>query len=330
MHTAKEHSQPYVDFERLYIALGAILFTLAFLWIDWPERYEAIYGYPMMDRWVYEYTLLTNNLSIDYIHEFNGLMYFTHEWTWQTALSYLNREIGLTPDEIFYIVSFFIVARSCYLVWTEAGWRYTLLLLNPLFVDLACSQIRIGFAMAITSFVWKGQRNIASTLALYLLATSIHTATLLFAVAHLAANIFKGNKVAGIASLFFCGALISLVTGPFREFILSSLNDRRVDYENLSSSLPYLSFWIVSFFIIGLCIKRNNHDCPELNFSFVVMSIVFVNVLTAGYSLRFLSVVFHYFLISMKKLGPQWEATLMSLFIPYTALQWVYWLRLLS
>ncbi|AZI36359.1 hypothetical protein EGO55_10680 [Caenibius tardaugens NBRC 16725] len=285
----------------------------------------------MVDRAVYENLLLTRNLVIDYIHDFTPIMYFTFEWSWHSLLAYLNRVVGLSADQIFFLITTFILWRFSFDVLTKIGWQYLPLLINPLVVNFAFSQLRTALAIALISFVWRGQRGIGLTVVIYILATTIHTAMIIFLICHIASHLFKNNNYFNFLALASIGAAIAIAIGPLREMILSTINDRRTDYLDMASSAAYLSFWILLLLFHGVIFKfRNRIMSLDARYSITILSIVAINILTGGYSTRFIAASFPSLLISMKDLGGNRSRMIFSIFIPYTIILWMYWFRILG
>lgn len=309
----------------------ALIFAFVFQRPDWPALFEDVYGYPMIDREVYTNKLIYYDLPTDYLPHFDTRMYFTFEWMWNTSISYLHRNLGLEPEQIFSIISTLVLWRFAFEIATRVGWVYVLLLINPLVVDFACSQLRLAVAISILSFFWRGQHGAALTVAVYVAAASIHTAVALFAVMHLAAHWLNQKKLLHLILLIALGFLISIAVGPLRELFLATLGDRRaeVDYERVQSTLAYLSFWVLLW---GMLLARWRSALTSLDgrYAVVILSIVALNSIFGGYSTRFIVAAFPSLIISMVAWKSRPVSLPLLLFLPYSGVQWLYWFRILG
>lgn len=311
--------------------IASFIFALAYQIPGWPNIFEGVNGYPMIDRTVYESQLITDNFVIDNIRYFTPIMYFTFEWTWGSLLAYLNRIIGLSPDNIFFLITTFVLWRFSFDVITRAGWIYLPFLINPLIVDFAFSQMRLALAIAFISFVWTWRRGVVLTILIYIFSVTIHTASILFIVAQISSHLFKRNSSLNLSILVSIGALISISIGPLRKQILSVINDRRVDYHDMSSSMAYLSFWIILLlYLLYIFRYYKNKSLMDIRYSIVILSIVSTNILTGGYSTRFIAASFPSLLISMAGLEKKSTVMIFTIFTSYTILLWMYWLRILG
>lgn len=310
---------------RVYYIV-TFLFALLYQTPDWPSIFQQVYHYPMIDRAVYENALIQHNLPVDYILDFEGLRYFTFEWLWNASLAYLNRDLGLRPDQIFFFITTLVLWRFSFEVSMRVGLIYVPLLLNPLIVDFAFSQLRLAAAIGIISFFWRNQRGLALTIFAYVSCISIHTSVLLFAVMHLSANIFAKPRILNLAILILVGLSISAAIGPLRGALLGAVGDRRSGYYDMSSSIAYLSFWLL-LWILLLARWRDSMRSIDSRYAIVILSILALNTVTGGYSTRFIAAAFPALLVSMVEWKSKPVSLALIIFIPYSFLQWLYWLR---
>lgn len=312
----------------IVLVAGSLLFSLVYQVPDWPALFQRLYGYPMIDRSVYERMIDYYDLPVDYIESFTVVTYFTQEFLWNFALAYLNRDLGLTTDQIFYFISTLVLWRFSYEVAQRVGWLYSALLVNPLVVDLAFSQLRIALAISIMSFLWRGTYGRLLTVVGYLVCTSIHTSSILFGVMHLVANKIDAPSRKGLVALCVTGLMIAVAIGPLKDLLLGSINDRRVEASDMSSSPLYLSYWI---FFWGMLVVRWKSTMYSFDsrYALIILSIAASNLLFTGYPTRFIAVAFPYLIIAMYE--PQWRPLrlLIPAFVPYMAFQWMYWFLLI-
>lgn len=313
---------------RLLASMIALIFALIYQAAGWPELFEATHGSPMTDRAVYERQIIFYDLLVDYTDHFSIIEYFTSEWLWGAGLDYIARDLGIGHEITFTIITTFVLWRFGSEIIRYAGIQYLPLLLNPLVVDYAFSQFRIAFAIAVLSFFWRGQHSRIATITAYVACTSIHTSVIIFAVMHFAANHFHSKDRRALTMLILVGATIAAMIGPLRDMILSSIGDRRSDYEDMSSSAIYLIFWAL---MLGFMMYdwRNTLSTLDGRYSLVILSIVTVNILTGGYSTRFIAAAFPSLLISMANFKSKPFSVLFIIFVPYSIMQWLFWLRIL-
>jgi len=315
------------DFSSTRVFVGTFLFSLLMQIPNWPEVFFKVYSYEMKDRFTYELMLLERNLPTDFIFDFYGLMYFTYEWTWNSGLSYLHRDLGLDPSFIFLVISFFVIWRFSTEIVERVGWMYLPFLVNPLVIDYAFSQLRLAFALAIVSLVWRGGKSHILTAVVYLFCMTIHTAVLIFAAMHFLSRFNLNKNYKNLIILIGFGFAVSVATGPLREQILGAIGDRRVDYHDMSSSLLYLSFWFVLWLLL-LIRWKSTFESIDGRYSIIVLSIVVMNIVTGGYSIRFISAAFPSLIIVMANWGR--SSALMFVFSLYGIFQWLYWFKILG
>lgn len=260
--------------------------------------------------------------------------YVSSEWLWH----YLMRELifyGVELQIIFLIITlFYSVVFSVYLA-RSYGLIVLILLLNPLVIDFAFSQLRLAFAISLLGLILLlGKRGVYSFV-LAGLTPFIHTASLIFIIIYLfsffASKISRVYKIGGqyvFSFLVLCGVSVSLIVGPFRELILVTLSirDRReVVNEALSSSILYSSFWIILLLIIAVRSKVYKYS-PESAYGVVILSLVTTNAVVGGYSTRFLAASMPLLIVSMMEIKGIWRVIALSLYVVYAVAQWLYWL----
>lgn len=310
------------------LIIGTLLFSFAYQLPDWPSLFRDLYGYPMVDRTVYEGMIESQDLPVDFLDSYNIINFFTYELVWNFSIAYLTRDLGISTDVIFNVITVVVIWRFAYEVVVRAGWLYMPLLLNPLIVDLAYSQLRIAFAIAALSFFWRGDKNRVLTIIGYILCVAIHTTVIIFGVIHVLVHRLKKPTLIGVVGLILAGVFVAFAIGPMRGIILGAVGDRRADYINMSSTPLYLSYWV---FLLTLLVFRwrKSLESIDARYAVVILSIVSSNLLFDGYPTRFLAVAFPSIIIAMSewKSRPFGLATIV--FIPYMIVQWMYWLLII-
>ena len=325
------HHPQFLKFE---ILVACALFALAYTVIPWPEIFESIYRYSMIDRKVYEMQIVTHDLSIDYLGYNDKISYITREYFWQATLRYFSREIGLSPAIIFGIISFIAIFSFSLTIARTVGLPWIVLLVNPLVVDFAFSQLRLALAAGlalifINLYLSRPIRTSAVAVAL----SMIHTASMLFffmggVAKWVSAQTWARTYVAAIP-LVLSGMTVSVLIGPVRGFLLGFAGDRRAVYSDMGSSGLYLAFWIGLLLVLIYRWKavRNRF---ETAIAIIILSLVATNLLTNGYSTRFLAAAFPFLIISMISLDGIYRLAVLYAFVFYALYQWVFWLRLLG
>lgn len=300
--------------------------------IPWPEVFRSIYGYSMVDREVYnEYFLYGENVL--HFKEFSGVLsYFVNEFLWHYGVSlFLSWGVGL--DEIFLAITFLVFFSFGRLVLKGCGPWALLLLLNPLVIDFAFSQLRL--ALGVSILIWAYllvERYRLLAVLLSLAALFVHSAVAIFLFIYVAVVALEGfshrldlKSFVEWLMLFSVGAAISLVIGPLRESILTAIGDRRAEYSDMASTLQYSMFWILLLALSLLFSARLVRDRVN-KYSIVILSIVAVNVIHGGYSARFLAAAFPFLISTVLSFKGHGRIVVLG-FVVYAGLQWLYWLR---
>lgn len=321
--------------DRTTTLLAAFIGT-AMAFIPWPDIFLHWNGLPMIDRAVYEGQLADYNLRSDYFDYTSLSTYVFEEALWNRGLAFFSRDIGLFPSTIFFIITLAYMVTTCIFVAHNASIPYLSLLINPLVVDLAWSQLRLALALALLSLpLIISRMHLLLKLAICVTAPFIHTAALLFILVYSAAN-YTGNVVGGTspqrakaaAALIAVGLAIALAIGPLREVILARVGDRRAIYPDMSTSIRYLSFWV---FMFGVMLYRYRDTTQFLTqrVSLVLLTIVVLSTVFGGTPLRFLAAAFPFLVSSMAQATGLTRLYLVLPFLLYTIIQWAYWLNVL-
>lgn len=254
---------------------------------------------------------------------------------WQVALKFLSRQAGLSPDAIFGGVSIIVIFAFSLTITRSIGLPWIVLLLNPLVVNFAFSQLRlalaVGLALIFQHFYLRGPFRAA---AVAVALSMVHTATILFffmgGVAKLITSKSAWSRTyVALVPLVLSGMLVALLIGPARETILGLAGDRRATYDDLSSSGLYLSFWLVLLAVLFYRWKATSNRF-ETGFTIAILSLVATNLVTGGYSTRFIAAAFPFFIISIAGLDTKYRTIVLYIFGLYALSQWAYWFRLLG
>ena len=312
---------------QFFAALAVVVFSVAIQIPDWPAIFEAAHGHPMTDREVYKTSIVNLDLRIDYLDYITWTDLAINEWTWGYLLRYMEDTLGLEPERIFTLLTTFVIWQFASYVVRNAGAIYLIFLLNPLVIDLAFSQYRVALALSVVMFVLSEPRGKLVTALTYLFCTTIHTATVLFAVMQIGARLLQGRQKFSVAVLCGLGVLISFAIGPLRQELLGAVGDRRAEYEDMGSSFAYLSFWVLLWFMF-LVKWRDVVRHYDGRYAIIVLSLVAANLFTGGYSTRFLAASLPSLIVAMSRWRSNPISVALLFFVPYSLVQWYYWFQI--
>lgn len=303
------------------------LFSLILSHISW-DYYRGLVS---VDRNNYYNYFAYGVNRIDYLDFNNIIDFLKNEWLWHFLIGFLKNFIYL--DSIFNIIGFLIVFFSSYYIFDKTkNIYYIFFLINPLFIDLMHSQLRIS--LAITLFlIYLINRSFLRYLFL-ISSFFIHTVMVgVFLLYILCFFIYKRNIDFRLKIIYssFLGMFFSIIFGPLRESILKYIGDRRINYnqEVLDSSIAYLSFWIVmliafyiQFLIFNLKIKLKG---DYILFAVSILSLVFFNIYFGGYSTRFLAFSMPFLVVLLASFLNFYKLIFIYLYIFYMFFYFIIW-----
>jgi hypothetical protein len=294
--------------------------------------WESISGRGFEDRSVYleKFSYLKSVLEEQEVSGF--LSFYTNEVLWDGTVRTIAGALDLQFDTVLYFVTFFCLFSFTIFVFRNAGLSAILLLLNPLVVDFAFSQLRLAFAISLLIHASSSRKRLIS-LFLITSACFVHSATVLFVLMHwLAAWAHRKlqERSLSMASvnmiLMGFGFLIALVIGPFREVLLHSIGDRRAEYTAAASTIGYASFWILFLCLVPLQGKKLYRD--SFSMVAIICVAVFVGTTVLGvFGLRFLSALYPLIVVALLRFDRPAREALVLGFVAYTTVQWIYWVQ---
>lgn len=308
-------------------ALVGMAFALAFLYVPWEQlRGEAFYDRLVyLDHFLHAVPLLEDK-------EIAGLSGFlVNEVLWEVLVRGLMEGFGLSAGLILSGISLLCLFCFAYFMARRHGPLSVLLLVNPLVVDFALSQLRMALAVSIVMLALFCGRRLAIAAAVAI-ASFIHTSIVLFVVMYLVA-VQAGRWVNRMrlptSTLGYIamagGLLVALLIGPLRETVLSTMDDRRVEYEMAAASLSYASFWIVLLAAVPLQTKAFYRDSMNLLAVACLSTFVFATLLGV-FAARFLSATMPALLGAMLSMGRPIRELAVLAYLLFMVLQWTYWL----
>jgi hypothetical protein len=306
----------------------SLLFAVFFALMPWQD----IQGGAFIDRQVY-FDIFSSESSIIIPLEWSTLIPFIlNEQLWSITVRWLNNSMHISLTVIFSVITFMVVFSYSYFVACRVGTIAVLLLLNPLLVDLAYSQLRISLAMVFLLAAYNIKNALIAGIFI-LVACFIHTASLLFVF--MAGLVFYCirltgrydlGRVASYLSFVGIGFLIAVMVGPLRTWILEYFGDRRVSYDALPTSWVYASIWV--FILCLASIQYSSFFRDRAN----TIAITFLSVYTfctlfSVYGLRFLAAALPFFVVALCRFGNIERVLIILVFAAYSVVQWVYWIR---
>ncbi|MFS0756796.1 hypothetical protein ABC383_19125 [Noviherbaspirillum sp. 1P10PC] len=311
---------------NLQAVFASLLFALFMLWIPWEE----LVGKEFEDKQVY----INNFLYLKSIVEdkdLSGLRdFFFNEVLWDVLVRAAMDKLGIPIGVILNAVTFLCLFCFARFLAVRHGVLSILLLVNPLVVDFAFSQLRMAFAVSLVLLALSLRSRVALCATL-VMACFIHTAMVLFIVMYLVAvqvSLWVRKRNFPVYTLAYIamagGALIALLIGPLRGSLLSSVGDRRAEYELGAATLSYASFWIGLLATVPL--QKARFYASRFNLLSVACLATFTFATLMGvFAARFISALFPMLMSLMLTLGRPVREVMLLMYLVYLGLQWHYW-----
>lgn len=315
--------------KRIVEYFAVISFSIIIISIPWEE----LQGHKFYDLNNYRSYFLYQKPVFEYVNLTSLFDYITREALWHYTGMFLIRTLGIPSDYVFLSISLFCCLTYSYFLVKQHGVLSLVLLINPLLITLAMSQLRSALAFSLLVNAYMANPKVLK-ITLAILALFIHTSVLLFLFTYFftyfISKKIKDNKLGktiAYISLCILGLFISILIGPFKDIILGYFGDRRAAYiGDASSSFLYATFWIG--LLIAAAFQNRSFFKNEIHcFSVIALSIVTSNLLTGGYSLRFLSLSLPMNMSTMLNYKIELRLLLILGYIGYMAFQWSYWLH---
>lgn len=307
----------------------AIILSFIFASIIMTVPWEKLNGAPFRDKLVYLNYAQYGVNRLNYVSFDTFYSYFFNEWLWHYIV--LNVEKYTSYTYFFNSISFLsLFSMSFYLLKRHRVYSL-ILLINPLVIDLVMSQYRISLAMSLILLAIHMKSKSRIRIVLIFIASLIHTSVLLFIFTYctilLIWRLFGHKPKIYLSLLIFLGMSISIILSGAVNIILEGLGDRRAEYaiDSLSSSISYLSFWILNFFILIYFFSKHRVKNMNQSLSLVVLSEIAFNVIFGGYSTRILSVMFPVIMSTNLDTSVYQKFLILMFFSIYSYLQWIYW-----
>lgn len=328
-------AEPRVPSLRHRVVLCAI-YTATLACIPWPAIWESARGIPMRDRAVYAEQIVTGNLRSDYSQPGSLLAWITDEYLWSHILNFLTRTIGLPIEVAFALISAFAISAAAFLILRRARAHYLLLLINPLFIDLTFSQLRIALAMGILVWLYAcGLRSKLLVVTATLFSCAIHTAMVLVLGLFLLSTLvgrryFTSSRFSQYLALCAAACGSALTLGPLRAAVLAGFGDRRalVEYDQVQSGLSFYLIWILILVLLSAN-WRLIHLSTCGRFAVAMLWTSLLTAVLGGYADRLLAISLPFFIVASSRIAKDQIWILWLGYIGFTGLHWLYWLTLL-
>lgn len=304
-------------------ALICLFISYVIFNIDW-ELYRNV---EFSDRINY-INYAENGLNLLEYTDLNSISsYITNEWLWHYLIQYMS----LTGNVEFFFsaITFLYLFCVIYFVVRKSGFIALPLIFNPLLIDLAFSQYRIAaaFILAVVFFYIFNKKIIFSFYSY--MAAFVHSAMIMFNSLYYVSVWAENKKIETQKKIAIAtGLALSLVSGPYLANILLAFNDRRSAYSDrdLSSSLSYLSLWII-LLIVFMIEKKQKHKDFIFFISVSLLTVVSMGAITNSYVTRFIALGLPVFAIQVLRLDRNKLYPVYALFAIYEIAQWYYWLK---
>lgn len=316
-----------VNKKSLFIILFSTLFSIVVALIPW----WSLRGNTYYDRenYIFFIDIVPNKLEW---FNFDGILSkIMNEWGWHKFLQVMISDFGLTSGPILFIVTFLSVFTASIFLTKRYFILSFLFLLNPIFIDFAVSQLRLAFAMSILMIgYWLYSKKNFLYIPILLATPFIHTSTVLFIfIIGMTLILSKANKIPAkiktIISLV-SGVIVSIVTGPLMSVILSRFEDRRAEYNDMSSPLLYMIFWLVLYFyflIKGIMEKSEKSFTFYISIS--VMTMIVMGLIFGGYPLRFVAACFPFIIAAILDNKGKEKHIIIYSYVFFTLVLWGFW-----
>jgi len=314
-------------------ALFAIIISSVLSLVLAAIPWESWRGSEYYDRENYTNTI-DNSLNKIYWFDYDTfLSKLSNEWLWHKFLDFSVDILHLNSAEILFFISVFLVFTSSLFLARRYGYLSVIFLLNPLFINFMYSQLRLAFVMAllfVSYYLYK--KNNKLYLLLVLTTPFIHTSAITFVAMFAAALMFE--KTVKIKPIFkttlsiLIGFGIGIATGPLMSTILTAIDDRRSEYIDMSSSIVYMSFWLILFAYFSLKgLFESKHRTFSFYISLMVLTLVAVQTVMGGYASRFLVALFPFVIAAMLETKAKEQPIVIISYWAYSFMLWFYWIN---
>ncbi|MDC4859607.1 EpsG family protein, partial [Acinetobacter baumannii] len=269
--------------------------------------------------------------------DFDGFMTkISYEWLWHKILQFCTEDLLLNSTIILFTISFLILFSAIsFVTYRMKNYWSAIFLFNPVFLDFVVSQSRLAFTMSIIFLAYfLRKRGNLLYIPLLLITPFIHTSSVLFIFLIGTAIYLEESKIMykyfqGVGKTtiaIYAGLIVGIVTGPLMSIILGGIGDRRAEYDDMSSPITHLAFYLilVPYFLLKGYFEKSQKD---LTFYVTIMlfMIIVLNTVFSGYPSRFIAALFPFFICALLSLKGKENILIWIAYLAYTALLWIFW-----
>ncbi len=305
------------------------LYSFLMVLVPW----EVIHGKEFVDLERYTNYFLSGTSVLEYRSFETIADMFLGEILWHSVIPYLNNVVGINLEYIFTGISFICGVSFSAFLYKRVGVWALLFLINPLFISLAFSQLRMALAFSLLIIAYE-YRKYFLHFVLALASIFIHTSMLLFISLFLFVRIvvYLGHRnlidtLINKIVLLFVGVIFALLLGPLRDVLLGFFGDRRIGYGDISSSLLYTSIWI-GLLLISLIQSKKFYEDEVNSYAVIMLTIASLSSVVGGYTTRLLAVSLPFILVAIFNFAKKSRTITIFVLVIYMVFQWVYWIQI--
>jgi hypothetical protein len=321
---------------RRYAYIYALFYALCFAFFPW-ESLTPLEEFVDKANYLKMFNYFSDGMNYHVFENTSILSWVSNELVWAHFLNYAAQS-GWNFNIFTSLVSTFIVFTYFLFIISETkllNFKYlfvvSILFINPIFVDIAISQLRSAFAMSIFLFFIFLYRktNIKIFEFLIFLTPAIHTVSVLFLIIYFGYKLisFKYQDKRRKIYPYVLGVVAGIIMSTAWYYILDYFGDRRAIYSDMSSSFSYMSFWIITSFAL-LFIKLKDSTSTLIVFIFFFFAGIFtVNTVFGAYASRFVALAYMSIVYLFLNIENKSYRSLIFLgYFLFCSIQWFYWL----
>jgi hypothetical protein len=310
------------------------VFALFMMMVPWESLSSR--GY-FIDRAIYTEYFLYGESRLDYSSYTSPIDYITGEWLWHWSIGHLVHDLAVPVDLIFGFISFLCLFTFAYFLASRGSIWAVPLLVNPLLVTLAFSQLRIALAFSLLLAAYMSGRKVILALAIPLTGM-IHTGAVLMTAIGASVWLIKrmlvdrsAHYVVIFAALFFVGMAVAVSTGTAGEVVLGYFGDRRATRytgDVGTMGIRFTLFWAVILTLTAFQ-GRGFLENPVNAFALVILAFVLSSFVFGGYTSRMLVISLPLVLVAMVSFRRPINFVAVLLYIFLSLLHWYMWLDII-
>lgn len=286
-------------------------------------------GHEFYDRNVYLESISNPIFVLNGLAGEGGVAFLLREPIWNFGVLYLHHVAGVPVELIFSCISIISIYSYSRIVAQRVSTASVLLLFTPIFIDLIFSQLRM--ALAVSIFFLFVDRSDKLLLLGFLIASLIHTVVVILFISIIIIRIGKiyidSGRLGRRRFEYICiaaGIVCSLMLGPLRYWLLSSIGDRRYEYDLSASGVMYASFWIQLLLFI-LFVKKNNKNIESLGLSLFYLTLYVALTFWGVFGARFLVIGLPFFIVTIMNFEQSVKYITCCSYAIYMILLWSMW-----